>query len=470
VLLAVDRYTYAGRDFDTRRRVSEIARRLPSLRTVIVRSGPPVSSRPSDLDLDLDSRLTVFDYDSVVAGTHRLQTVECGFNAPGSVLFSSGTTGRPKCIVHRAGGVLLKHLSEMLLHCDIRPHDRLFYYTTPSWMMWNWLVSGLAAGACIVLYSGAPAAPDALQLLEMAEREGVTYFGTSPGYIDTVRRNVGGEPAAVRQRFDLSSLRTVGSTGAPLSPTTARFAASWGFDLQVLSKSGGTDLCGGLVSGDPTRPVWAGEIQAPAYGCAIAIVDDDGNDVPPGVRGELVSRTAFPSMPLGFLGDDSRAVLRRTYFERFPGCWHQSDFARQTDHGGYVIEGRSDTTLNVHGVRIGTAEIYAQLDRFPWIQAAAAVEQRSAEASRLVLLLELAADEELTDDERGEISAALREHCSPRHVPAVIHQVAQLPRTMNGKVSEVAASDAINGFEVRGSDTLANAHVLADLRRALMSE
>ncbi len=446
-LFTVGRYTFGGRSHRLQGRVEEILSAVDSVELVVAADWDDIGA-----DATVGRRWVGVPYEEAIADpAASLATAPVAFNSPGSILYSSGTTGRPKCIVHRAGGVLLKHLSEMLLHCDIRPGDRLFYYTTPSWMMWNWLVSGLATGAAIVLYDGSPLVPDPAQLLAMAERESVTYFGTSPAFVEAVQRagvDVG--------RFDLDAMRTVATTGSPLSPATARVAATWGSDVQVLSKSGGTDLCGGLLTGDPTRPVWPGEIQAPAYGCDIAVVDDTGVDVEVGTTGELVSRTAFPSMPLGLLGDDDGSKLRAAYFDRYPGCWHQADFVSETEHGGYVVHGRSDTTLNARGVRIGTAEIYFQLARMSWIRAAAAVEQHAEPSSRVVLLIELGGGVALDDERRHEIRSTLRERCSPRHVPDLVVAVDELPRTMNGKVSELAVADAINGRPVRAVAGLAN--------------
>lgn len=459
VLLAVDGYCFAGRNYDVGSRVDEIVAAISSIETVVT-LGTSAPDRFVRADQP-DRTVVVVRYEDAVANTTvSLVTEAVPFNAAGSILYSSGTTGKPKCIVHRAGGVLLKHISEMLLHCDIRRGDRVFFYTTPSWMMWNWLASGLAAGACVVLYDGSPLAPDPTQLLRMAERERVTYFGTSPSFLDAARReNIDIES------FDLASVRTIGVTGAPLSAELATYAASWSDDVHVLSKSGGTDLCGGLVSGDPTLPVWGGEIQAPAFGCHIAVVSDLGEEAALGDTGELVSLTPFPSQPIGFVDDDDGSRLRNAYYERFPGCWHQSDFVSRTIHGGFVIHGRSDTTLNANGVRIGTAEIYSQLERFDWIHGAAAIEWKHDGVARVVLLLEVDATVDLDSDREEQIRRTLRDRCSPRHVPARIEPVAELPRTMNGKLSEVAVADALNLREVRSIEALSNPTCLHALRQ-----
>jgi acetoacetyl-CoA synthetase len=466
VLVAVDGYRFAAKQHDVAGRVDEIVDSLESVRLLLTIGSDRKVTRPGG-----PSRppLTSVSYHEAVADTsYPLVTHPVAFNDAGAILYSSGTTGPPKCIVHRSGGVLIKHLSEMILHCDIRPGDRVFFYTTPSWMMWNWLISGLAAGACVVLYSGSPLAPNPDQLLRMAASERVTYFGTSPSYLDGLRR-AGVDP----RDFDLVNVRTVAVTGAPLSPATARFAARFGADAHVLSKSGGTDLCGGLVTGDPTIPAWGGEIQAPAFGCDIAVVDDAGYDVAEGATGELVSRTPFPSMPIGFVGDTDGSKLRAAYYDRFPGCWHQADFVSRTSHGGYIVHGRSDTTLNANGVRIGTAEIYTQLERLPWIRGSAAVELQRESGSVVMLLVELDPDEGLDEglgvERRNEITTMLRERCSPRHVPSLIEVVAELPRTRNGKLSEVAVADSVNLRPQRGTDALANPGCL-DALRVLGSE
>ncbi len=460
VLLATDRYRFAGRDFQVTQRVVEIVTAINSIEAVItIESG---SIDPTELSTVAGRSVAVHAYSAAVADEDAtLTTTSVPFNAPGWILYSSGTTGTPKCIVHRAGGVLLKHLSEFLLHCDIRPNDRVFYYTTPSWMMWNWLLSGLAAKACVVLYDGSPLVPEPDQLLRMAARERVTYFGTSPSFLDATRlADVGIES------IDLEAVRTIGVTGAPLSPIAARYAASWAADVHVLSKSGGTDLCGGLVSGDPTRPVWAGEIQAPAFGCEIVVLGDDGNEVPHGETGELVCSTPFPSQPIAFVGDTDRSRLRAAYYDRFPGFWHQSDFVSRTAHDGYVIHGRSDTTLNVHGVRIGTAEIYSQLERFDWVRSSVAFEARTDAGSRLALLVEPVTGEQLTEARTLLVKRTLRERCSPRHVPGIIVATDDLPRTMNGKVSEIAARDAFNAQPARGLEALSNPESLEQIRAA----
>ena len=364
VLFASPHYHYNGKRHDCLARLAQIEAELPSLgRTVLV--------QPGWLD----------GYEAEHPEFRRLP-----FDHPWYVLYSSGTTGRPKCIVHRAGGVLLKHLVEHQLHCDVQPGDRVFYFTTAGWMMWNWLASGLANDATIVLYDGAPTYPDANRLFDLADNTGITLFGTSAKFIDACA-NAGIRPV---DSHDLSSVRTLPSTGSTLVPE----GFEWVYenvksDLHLASISGGTDLCGCLVAGDPTSPVFRGEIQRPGLACDIAVLDDDGNSVPVGSEGELVCRNPFPSMPLHFWDDPEGARYHAAYFERIPGVWHHGDFAAATENGGFVISGRSDATLNPGGVRIGTAEIYRRVDSMPEIEESIVVGQKWGRDTRIVLFVRM---------------------------------------------------------------------------------
>jgi len=368
------------------------------------------------------------------------------------VLFRSGTTGKPKCITHRALGVLLMHLKEHQLHCDVRAGDRLLYFTTCGWMMWNWLVSGLASGATIVLYDGNPAHPTPEVLFDIAQRERLTAV-----------HKAGVRPVALHE---LAALRTVCSTGSPLSEE----GFSWVYrdmkpDVHLASISGGTDLCGCFVGGDPTLPVYRGEIQGPALGMAVEVYSADGAPLAAADgKGELVCTRPFPSTPVGFWGDADGSKYAAAYFERCPGVWAHGDFASWTEHGGMVIHGRSDATLNAGGVRIGTAEIYAQVEHIPGVVEAVAVGQEWDDDTRIVLFVRLAEGQRLTDALQAEIRARLRANASPRHVPARIAQVTDVPRTRSNKISELAVADVVNGREVRNTEALANPECLAQYK------
>ncbi len=439
VLFAAPHYEYNGKSHDCLARLDEITSSLPSLqRTVVV--GP--------------RWLDGVEPSPVV-------TEAFPFDHPWYVLFSSGTTGKPKCIVHRAGGVLLKHLVEHRLHCDVRPGDRVFYFTTAGWMMWNWLASGLANDAAVVLYDGAPTYPDANRLFDLADEVGITLFGTSAKFIDACQ-NAGIRPI---DTHDLSSLRTITSTGSTLSPEGFRWVYdSVKTDVHLASISGGTDLCGCLVAGDPTGPVWAGEIQAPGLGLDIDVVDGDGNSTPVGAEGELVCRNPFPSMPLEFWDDPGDTRYKAAYFDRFAGMWHHGDFVSASAAGGYVISGRSDATLNPGGVRIGTAEIYRRVDTMPEIEESVVIGQSWDNDTRIVLFVKMAAGHELDTELSDRIKGRIRSEVTPRHVPGVIAAVSDIPRTRSGKITELAVRDVVEGREIKNMEALANPEALDQYR------
>ncbi|MEO7398607.1 MAG: acetoacetate--CoA ligase, partial [Ilumatobacteraceae bacterium] len=380
------------------------------------------------------------------------------FDHPWYVLFSSGTTGKPKCIVHRAGGVLMMHAKEHRLHCDVRPGDVVTYYTTTGWMMWNWLVSVLATGATVITYDGSPMHPTKSHLFEIAAAEGVTLLGVSAKYIDAIAAS----DLDVAGAHDLSRLRTICSTGSPLSVHGFEFVyRRVKRDVHLASISGGTDLCGCFVGGVPTLPVHAGEIQAPMLGMAVQFVDENGVALAVGDgAGELVCTRPFPSQPLGLWNDEpfgpGGPAYLATYYTRFPGVWAHGDFASWTDHGGVVIHGRSDATLNPGGVRIGTADIYGVVDPMPEIAESIVFGQQRANDVRIVMAVKLAEGVELDDALVTRLKSTIRVSLSPRHVPAVIIAVADLPRTFSGKLVELAVTDAVNGRAVRNSASIAN--------------
>ncbi len=450
VLLGVDGYRYAGRAHDTRRQLGEIRRALPSVQHLI--GVPYLGSGPIEGALDFDALCRPQS-----AGP---DTTRFPFDTPLYVLYSSGTTGRPKCIVHGAGGTLLQHLKEQQLHTDLRPDDRFFYFTTCGWMMWNWLASGLASGATLVLYDGSPAWPGPEALFDLIDAEEISIFGTSAKFIDATAQ-AGLEP---RVTHDLSSLRTVLSTGSPLAPGGFEYVYQHVKpDVCLSSICGGTDLIGCFVAGNPAGTVHAGEAQVLALGMDVAAYDASGKPLI-GERGELVCRRPFPSMPVGFWDDPGDARYRAAYFERYPGVWHHGDFVEITPRGGMVIHGRSDAVLNPGGVRIGTAEIYRPVEAMEEVAEAIVVGQDWEGDVRVVLFVRLAGGHELDDALRERIRASVRAGASPRHVPARIVQVPDIPRTRSGKIVELAVREIVHGREVDNLDALANPDALAHFR------
>jgi acetoacetyl-CoA synthetase len=461
VLIAVDGYYYAGKRIELADKLTDVLAKLPSVELVIVVSY--VGSAAAVVSkLGAGRRAATFD----LAVRTRTET-EPEFNRlpfahPLFILYSSGTTGVPKCIVHSAGGTLMKHLTEHQMHSDIAGGDRVFYFTTLGWMMWNWLATTLASGASAMLYDGSPFHPNGNILWDYAQAERFTLFGTSAKYIDALKK-AGLDPA---RSHDLSALKSVLSTGSPLSPESFAYVYdAIKRDVHLASISGGTDIVGCFVLGNPLLPVWTGEIQSAGLGVAIDVADDDGKPMPQG-KGELVCRQPFPSMPVGFWNDPDGAKYRSAYFSRFPNTWHHGDFAEWTSHRGMIIHGRSDATLNPGGVRIGTAEIYRQVELLPEVQESIVIGQDWDNDIRVVLFVVMKAGHALDDALRERIKKQIRQGASPRHVPARIVQIADIPRTKSGKITELAVREVVMGRAVKNKEALANPEAL-DLFRDL---
>jgi acetoacetyl-CoA synthetase len=456
VLLSADGYFYAGRAHDSLAKLSDIRRQLPTVRqTVVV---PYISEQP-----DLSGVTDAILWQEFLGGSNvgGFEFERFAFNHPLYILYSSGTTGVPKCIVHGAGGTLIQHLKEHQLQCDIEAGDRVFYFTTCGWMMWNWLVSALASEATILLYDGSPFHPGPHTLFDFADASDMTLFGTSAKFIDAINK-AGLEPMATHR---LESLRTMTSTGSPLAAESFDYVyAKVKRDIHLASISGGTDIISCFVGGNPTGPVWKGEIQARALGMRVEVFDEEGRSLPPGQKGELVCTMPFPSMPVGFWNDPDGRKYRAAYFERYPGVWHHGDYVELTPHDGMIIYGRSDAVLNPGGVRIGTAEIYRQVEQLPEIVESLVIGQRWENDERIVLFVRVRDGAELSDALRDRIRQQIRGATSPRHVPARIVAVPEIPRTRSGKIVELAVREVVHGRDVKNREALANPEALEHFR------
>jgi len=452
VLIVCDGYYYNGKTIDIAEKLERVLANLPSLEKVIIID---YIGTATVLATRLENAVT---FDQFISSFEPgpISYAQLPFDHPLYILFSSGTTGVPKCIVHRAGGILLKHLSEHQLHNDVKPDDNMFYFTTCGWMMWNWLVTGLASGATLLLFDGSPFYPSERVLFDFADDKSMNIFGTSAKYIDAVKKT-GWKPA---DTHNLSTVRAMLSTGSPLASESYDFVyEAIKSDIHLASVSGGTDLCGCFVIGNPIGPVRRGEIQAMSLGLDVAVYDDQGNAVIE-QKGELVCRNTFPSMPLKFWNDPGNEKFQEAYFSKFENIWCHGDFAEITEAGGMIIHGRSDATLNPGGVRIGTAEIYAQVEQIDEVIEALAIGQSWDNDTRIVLFVRLREGIKLDDDLQKTIRLKIRTGASPRHVPAVIIAVKDIPRTKSGKITELAVRDVVHGIEIKNKEALANPQAL----------
>lgn len=455
VLIAADGYFYNGKEIDNLSKIEEIVENLPSLEQVLV---VPFLRGNIGQEASLGNTANAVLYEDYL-GQFKAGVIEFSqlpFDHPLYILYSSGTTGAPKCIVHGAGGTLLQHLKEHQLHNDEKSGDRVFYFTTCTWMMWNWLVSGLASGVTLLLYDGSPFHPNPTILFDLADEESMTHFGTSAKYIDALKN----EKLDIKTSHHLSSVRVMNSTGSPLVAESFDYVYNYiKKDVYLASISGGTDIISCFVLGDPSSDLYRGEIACCGLGMAMEIWDDDANSVQQ-EKGELVCTAAFPSMPIYFWNDPEDKKYKAAYFERFDKVWAQGDYAEITKNQGVIIYGRSDATLNPGGVRIGTAEIYRVVEQIEGIQEAVVIGQSWSNDVRVVLFIVMSSGLELDDDLRDHIKVKIRSGASPRHVPSVVVQVDDIPRTKSGKISELAVRDIVEGRPVKNTTALANPEAL----------
>lgn len=458
VLIATTSYNWQGRVFDRVELIKSVVSSLPTLELLIL------VGEDNDSHIGRHVLVPVINLKDMSESSVPLIHERRPFDYPAYVLFTSGTTGTPKALKHRSGGVLLKHLVEQNLHCDIGGGDRVAFYTTTGWMMWNWEISILASGATLVLFDGSPTFPDALQLFRLAKGQKLTHLGVSARLLDLMK----GSHLSPSSVGPFPDLRCVMVTGSPLSADTARWlSGEMGASVLLAPFSGGTDLVGCFVGPNPLKPMYAGQMQGPILGMDVDVWDENGESCPPDVLGELVCKSPFPTVPLGILGDSVGERFRETYFNRWEGIWVHGDLASWTTQGGIIIHGRSDSTLNAAGIRIGTGEIYSALEGIAGIAGSLAFTQPWNGDERIVLLVVASLEAGDANALKNEIKKRIRTACSPRHVPAEIYFVTDLPRTFNGKLAEVAVADLAHNRPVRNLTSLANPEILDEIAGVL---
>ncbi len=444
ILITSDHYFYNGKKINILEKIKDILKQIPSIKKTLVFAYNKKEEISFQGHINFDE---VLDQAELDENFERFK-----FNHPIYILYSSGTTGKPKCITHGAGNVLIEHNKEFMLHCDIRDNEKLFYYTTTGWMMWNWLVGGLATGSSIFLFDGAPVYPKIDVLLEYCQNKKINLFGVSAKYIDHLKNEKYNS-----KNLDLSSIKLITSTGSPLAEESFKYVyENIKKDVHLASIAGGTDLVGCLVLGNLYSNVYTGEIQGQSLGIDVDVFTDDGKSVRYGEKGELVVKKPFPSMPVKFWGDDDGQKYHKAYFSRFKNIWHHGDFIERTKNNGFIMRGRSDATLNPGGVRIGTSEIYQQVENIDFITEGLVIGQDYNDDVRIILFITTKNNEDLDNEKIQSIKSTIRKNCSPKHVPAVIIKVPEIPRTKSGKIVELAVKKVIHGETINNKEALAN--------------